>query len=291
MIAELAAIMAPLVVCAGLGFGWARFKLPYDSSVITALVMNIGVPFLVFSTLVDLAIDPLAVAEMALAAFVAILCFLAIGSVLLRLARLPLPTYLPPIAFANVGNMGLPLCLFAFGETGLALGIAWYIVGGLSHFTLGIWISSGQSSPTVLLRTPLVYALVVAVLLIFTDTKPPLWLVNTADLLGGLSIPLMLFALGVSLASLRVSGLGRAFGVSVVRLGGGVLVGLGLAEAFALEGIARGVMILDCAMPVAVFNFLIAEQYGRAPSEVAGMIVVSTTLSFLTLPLLLLLVL
>ena len=291
MIDELAAIIAPLVVCAGLGFGWARFKLPYDSSVITALVMNIGVPFLVFSTLVNLTIDPVAVAEMALAAFVAILCFLVIGFVLLRLFRLSSPTYLPSIAFANVGNMGLPLCLFAFGEVGLALGMAWYIVGSLSHFTLGIWISSGQSSPAVLLKTPLIYALIIAILLIVTDTEAPRWLVNTADLLGGLSIPLMLFTLGVSLASLRVAGFGRAFGLSIVRLGLGVLVGLALAEVFALEGAARGVMILDSAMPVAVFNFLIAEKYGRAPSEVAGMIVVSTTISFLTLPLLLLLVL
>lgn len=291
MIDELAAIIAPLVVCAGLGFGWARFKLPYDSSVITALVMNIGVPFLVFSTLVNLTIDPVAVAEMALAAFVAILCFLVIGFVLLRLFQLSSPTYLPAIAFANVGNMGLPLCLFAFGEVGLALGMAWYIVGSLSHFTLGIWISSGQSSPAVLLKTPLIYALIIAILLIVTDTEAPRWLVNTADLLGGLSIPLMLFTLGVSLASLRVAGFGRAFGLSIVRLGLGVLVGLALAEVFALEGAARGVMILDSAMPVAVFNFLIAEKYGRAPSEVAGMIVVSTTISFLTLPLLLLLVL
>lgn len=291
MIGELAAIIAPLVVCAGLGFGWARFKLPYDSSVITALVMNIGVPFLVFSTLVNLTVDPVAVAEMALAAFVAILCFLAIGFVLLRLFQLSSSTYLPSIAFANVGNMGLPLCLFAFGEVGLALGIAWYIVGSLSHFTIGIWLSSGQSSPTVLLKTPLIYALIVAILLIVTDTEAPRWLVNTADLLGGLSIPLMLFTLGVSLASLRVAGFGRAFGLSIVRLGLGVLVGLALAEVFALEGAARGVMILDSAMPVAVFNFLIAEKYGRAPSEVAGMIVVSTTISFLTLPLLLFLVL
>ena len=291
MIDELAAIIAPLVVCAGLGFGWSRFKLPYDSSVITALVMNIGVPFLVFSTLVNLTIDPVAVAEMALAAFVAILCFLAIGFVLLRLFRLSSSTYLPSIAFANVGNMGLPLCLFAFGEVGLALGIAWYIVGSLSHFTIGIWLSSGQSSPTVLLKTPLIYALIVAILLIVTDTEAPRWLVNTADLLGGLSIPLMLFTLGVSLASLRVAGFGRAFGLSIVRLGLGVLVGLALAEVFALEGAARGVMILDSAMPVAVFNFLIAEKYGRAPSEVAGMIVVSTAISFLTLPLLLFLVL
>ncbi len=291
MIDELAAIIAPLVICAGLGFGWARFKLPYDSSVITALVMNIGVPFLVFSTLVNLTIDPVAVAEMALAAFVAILCFLAIGFVLLRLFQLSPSTYLPSIAFANVGNMGLPLCLFAFGEVGLALGMAWYIVGSLSHFTIGIWLSSGQSSPTVLLKTPLIYALIIAILLIVTDTEAPRWLVNTADLLGGLSIPLMLFTLGVSLASLRVAGFGRAFGLSIARLGLGVLVGLALAEVFALEGAARGVMILDSAMPVAVFNFLIAEKYGRAPSEVAGMIVVSTTISFLTLPLLLFLVL
>ena len=60
-----------------------------------------------------------------------------------------------------------------------------------------------------------------------------------------------------------------------------------LAWAFGLEGVERGVVILQSAMPVAVFNYLFAAEYGADPEGVAGMVVISTVLSFLSLPLLL----
>jgi hypothetical protein len=71
----------------------------------------------------------------------------------------------------------------------------------------------------------------------------------------------------------------------------GLAIGVAVAALFGLEGVARGVLILDCAMPVAVFNYIMAERYGRGSSEVASMVVISTALSFATLPLLLLIVL
>jgi hypothetical protein len=97
----------------------------------------------------------------------------------------------------------------------------------------------------------------------------------------------MLITLGVSLAQLELTGLPRSFALSVLRLGMGFAVGVTLASLLGLEGTARGVLIIECAMPVAVFNFLYASIYNNRPAEVAGVIVVSTALSFLTLPALL----
>jgi predicted permease len=37
-------------------------------------------------------------------------------------------------------------------------------------------------------------------------------------------------------------------------------------------------------MPVAVFNYVHAEMYKTRPAEVAGLVMVSTVLSFITLP-------
>ncbi|MBX6323857.1 MAG: AEC family transporter, partial [Rhodospirillaceae bacterium] len=110
-------------------------------------------------------------------------------------------------------------------------------------------------------------------------------------LFAGVTIPLMLLALGVSLARLRVASRGRALALASVRLGGGVVVGVALSWALGLHGAARGVLIIQSAMPVAVFNYLFAQLYRRAPDEVAGAIVTSTAISFLTLPALLLLAL
>ena len=71
----------------------------------------------------------------------------------------------------------------------------------------------------------------------------------------------------------------------------GFSVGLLVSYLFGLEGVARGVVILECSMPAAVFNYMLAMRYQNSPDEVAGLVVTSTLLSFAALPLLLIFVL
>jgi predicted permease len=141
-----------------------------------------------------------------------------------------------------------------------------------------------------MLLTPVVHAVVLALLLQGMGLGIPRWVENTTMLLGNCAVPLMLVSLGVALARLRVAGLGRAVALSAMRLGLGFGVGLAVVWAMDLEGAVRGVVLLESSMPVAVFNYLWAVRYGNAPEEVAGMVLGSTALSFLTLPLLLLVV-
>jgi predicted permease len=187
--------------------------------------------------------------------------------------------------------MGLPLCLFAFGEPGLALAIVFFAVSSMLQFTVGVGIAAGSADPRRLLRLPLIYAVAAALAVMATGAPVPAWLANTAELIGGLTIPLMLFALGVSLARLQIGSLRRSLALSLVRILGGVALGFGIGWALGLSDAARGVLAIQSAMPVAVFNYLFAQLYRREPAEVAGMIVLSTLISFATLPALLLLVL
>ncbi len=46
-------------------------------------------------------------------------------------------------------------------------------------------------------------------------------------------------------------------------------------------------LIVQCSMPVAVFNYLFAEMYNRSPADVASLVLVSTLISYATLPILL----
>lgn len=187
----------------------------------------------------------------------------------------------------NTGNMGLPLCLFAFGDIGLALGIAYFTISALLQFTVGISIAAGGMSVKRALSTPHIYVVSLAVLLLWTGTTLPEWVSNTVHLIGQFTIPLMLLFLGVSLARLTVQGVGRAVILSVVRIGGGLAVGVLLVWAFGLTGPAAGVVLIQSSMPVAVFNYLFAQYYDNSPAEVAGLVVVSTAISFATLPFLL----
>jgi hypothetical protein len=289
--AELAAIVAPIFICAGIGFAWARLRRPFESEFVTAVVTTVGTPFLVFSSLTRLPLEMTTVGEMAGAACLAFAGFAFVGIAVLKAARLSFRSYLPALMFPNAGNMGLPLCLFAFGEHGLALAIVFFAVSSTLQFTVGVGIAAGSADPRRLLRLPLIYAVIAALTVVATGVRVPAWLANTADLIGGLTIPLMLFALGVSLARLQVRSLKRSLALSLVRLLGGVGLGFGIGWALGLSEAARGVLAIQSAMPVAVFNYLFAQLYRREPAEVAGMIVLSTLISFATLPALLLLVL
>ena len=281
-------IIAPVVVTAGIGFFWAKTGRAFHTETITTLVTNVGSPMLIFSTLVKLDMTLGAFLEFAVFAALSALSFCLIGFVILRICQLDIRNYLPGLMFPNTGNMGLPLCFFAFGEAGLALAIAVFTVFSTLQFTFGVWLSSGASSPAQLLRTPLLYGVVIGLGLKAFSLIPPLWVLNTTELIGSLTIPLMLFALGVSLASLSVNHIRLATGLSFLRLIMGFTIGYTLSTFFGLEGVERGVLILECSMPVAVFNYLFSLRYQRAHTHVAGMVVISTLLSFVTLPALLL---
>ena len=284
MIVELIAIIMPLFVCTGVGYGWARLGRRYDTEFVTTLVTEFGTPCLVFTTLANAKLDGQAIGEIAAASAVALVAFAVVGSAVLAVAGLPRRPYLLPLIFGNTGNMGLPLCLLAFGDYGLALGIVYFTVGSVTMFTVGVGYMSGARSIRALLRMPMLYAVALARPFLFGGITPPAWLDNTTRLIGGMTIPLMIITLGISLAELRVQQVGRNLALAVLRLAMGFAIGVSLSEVMGIEGVARGVVIIEAAMPAAVFNYLFALRYNQAPEEVAGMVVASTALSFLTLP-------
>lgn len=290
MITEIFAVMAPVLACAAIGYGWARSGQRFDTDFISRLVLNIGAPCLMLSVLSSVSIDLHTFKQTALACVLVALFMAVFGALVPRLLGHDVRAYLPSFVFPNVGNMGLPVCLLAFGQEGLALALAFFMVLSVAHFPAGILLAGGKQAGglTALLKMPVLYAIVLALLLLWQNWTLPAAVQNSVKLIGGMTIPLMLLTLGVSLQRLQVTQWRTALLYSVLRIGGGLLVGLLVVELLALEGIARGVVLIQSAMPVAVFNYLFAERFNRQPEAVAGMVVVSTTLSFFTIPALLL---
>ncbi|HJN04237.1 MAG TPA: AEC family transporter [Alphaproteobacteria bacterium] len=292
MIGELFAIIAPVFLIVAIGFAWARIGRPFDTEFVTAIVLMVATPCLVFSSLTGLGVDLTLSGEVALAQFLLLLTWGVVGSLGLRLAgNLPAHSYLPTLMFGNLGNMGLPLSFFAFGAPGLALATVAFAVHSIAQFTVGIAIASGTASLKQLLRTPVVWGVAAAIPFMATGATVPPWIHNTTSVLGNILVPMMLLTMGVALSRLQWPKLGRSSALAVVRLVGGLAFGLIVSEGLGLDGTARGVVIIMSAMPVAIFNFIFAQRYKRAPDEVAAAIVISTALSFLTLPGLLLIVL
>jgi hypothetical protein len=287
MLYDIFAIISPVFICALIGFTWVKTGHPFETPFVSNLVMNVGAPCLIFSTFMDIDLDRSAFLSMAGAAFMTMVIFGVVGYGVFRVFKIDQRAFLPSQIFPNVGNMGLPLCLLAFGDEGLALGLTYFTVNIVFGFTVGMSISSGTMSFKELMRNPMFWTVIVTVSLKFAGFVSPAWLYNTTNLLGGVTIPLMLIALGVSLGRFKITSLKRSVSLSVMRLGLGFLTGNVIAMLMGLEGAARGILIMQCSMPVAVFAYLFAMRYNRQPEEVAATVVISTIMSFALLPALL----
>lgn len=292
MIAELFAILAPIFISTLIGFVWGKSGEDYPADFVSKLVMNIGSPCLILGTMSKVEIDPAVMGHVALATLFTLAAIGFIGFIVFRFLGWKISTYLPAVILPNNGNMGLPLSLFAFGQLGLALALGSFMVMMLITFTFGLWIiaDKGQSNKErikLLAQQPVIYAMLISVAVLITDTQLPKWLGNTMDLLGGIAIPLMTIALGVSLAKLKVNSWQRSFFVSCLRVFGGLFIGWCVCELMDLQSTERSIVLLQSAMPVAVFNFMLAARFNGDTEEAAAMVVVSTLVSFVSLPFLL----
>jgi predicted permease len=286
MIGDLAGVLLPVFAIASLGFAWRKLGVPFEREFITRLVLNIAGPCLVVDSLSSLSLPLDVVSRMALGGIGIFVSTVAACFVILKLARLPIRTFLPALAIGNTGNLGLSVCFFAFGSEGLGLAVAVFVANSIGQFTLTPILQSGRSPWRTLVTTPVIYGALIGATLLLTGQELPDWIGRTVGLLGGLMIPLMLLALGNTLGGLRASRVPFATGWGLVRLLLGFGIAVGVAELFGLEGPAKGVLILQGAMPAAIFSYLFAARYDRNPDDVAGIVLLSTFMSALTLPLL-----
>ncbi len=284
-------IVAPVFILAALGFGWVKFGFEYRIQFVTRLAMTLAVPCLIFTALMKTDLEKSTLSTFLLACLAGYAVIAVLGLALVRITGLDQRTYLAPLIFGNTGNLGIPLALFAFGEAGLGYAVVVLAVTSVLSFTIGIYLVAGKGSGGKALKEPMVWATLLGGLFLWQDWHTPTFLTNALDLIGQMAIPLMLITLGVAVARLTPGKVSRAVLLSLVKLLICVAVGWGIGLLFGLDQVAFGVLVLQLATPVAVTSYLLAEKFNADSEAVAGMVVVSTLISVVALPLLLALLL
>lgn len=207
----------------------------------------------------------------------------------LRLPRRLLAAVLLSTMFLNAGNLGLPVTLFAFGETTLAYASLFYIAMALLMSTTGVIVASlGSTGPRQailnLLRVPGTYALLLALLVTNFGWQVPLPLARTAELLGNAAIPSMLILLGLQLQYVRGAQQIPALTLAVgLRMLAAPVVAIGVSGLFGLQGPARQAGILQACMPTAVLATVLATEFDAEPTFVTMVVFANTLLSPLLL--------
>ncbi|WP_170469536.1 AEC family transporter [Ruegeria arenilitoris] len=278
-------VVLPVLICAGIGYALAVIKAPFDNKVIGGIVSRVGYPTLIISHLSTTKIAVSTFLDVMAAAALAITGFGVLGFVVLKAMRLPIRAFLTPLMHGNVGNIGLPITLLALGDAGMAYTMGFVVVVLISIFTVGMWIPAGEFSPRKLATSPIIYAVVISLVLMATGYSLPKPVAKSFDILGGLSIPLMLLTLGHTLATLQIKSLGRAVLLTVLHLVMAVTIASALVWSFGFTGAERGAVILCCLMPSSVATYLFIDQHvPEYGPDVAGFILVSTLATILVLP-------
>jgi hypothetical protein len=283
MILRIFSIVFPVFAIVGVGYLYSRWRRP-DMTAANQLNMAVLLPALIFGVLSGKDFNLREYGPLALAALAVVLGSGLLAWPVARLAGIAPKTFVPPMMFTNSGNMGLPLAVFAFGEQALPAAVVLFIVENGLHFTLGAWMMDRRARWLEVLRQPIVIATLAGIAFALGGWQLPAPAGAAVELLGQASIPLLLFALGARLTSVEV----REWKVGV--LGAlvcpltGVLMVLAVLPLLDLSAMQRGLLIVFGALPPAVLNFLVAEQYRQEPERVAALVMIGNLGALLAIP-------
>ena len=279
-------VLFPVFFIIGIGYYIGKKDSKFNTKFITNFAGTIGTPAMIFYTITTTGVTLEIFIEYFIYAVVILGAFAFIGFFFLIFLKKDPITELPPLFLPNTGNMGVPICLFAYGTAGLGVASAIASVIILFHFTIGIFLASKKFSLSILIKNGPIYGIIAAVLFLYFDWPVPGYLENTTFLLTYTTIFLVLMALGVALTRLKVVSWTHAAILGAVRVVLGPLIGFALIKFLGLTGFMAGVLLIQSAMPSAVLTYLVGSMYSkkRAVDNIASVIVSSTLMSFITIP-------
>ena len=279
-------VLFPVFFIVGIGYFLGKKNPKLDTSFITNFAANIGTPAMVFYSITTTGITFEIFVNYFWYALLAIIGFSLIGIIFLFILKKEIIRELPPFILPNTGNMGLPICLFAYGSQGLGVAAAISSLVILFHFTLGVFLASRKFDLDLIIKSPPFYAIIISVLFLYFEIESPVYIINLTMMLTYTAIFLILMSLGIALTRFKVFSFQSAFISSIGRVIIGPVIGFTIIKFFNLSGFAAGVLLIQCSMPSAVLTYLVGSMYSpkKIVDSVASMIVVSTVMSFITIP-------
>ena len=279
-------VLFPVFFVIGVGYYLGKKDRKFDTTFITNFAGNIGTPAMIFYTITTTGVTLDIFIDYFIYAVIIICGFAVVGVLFLLFLKKDAITELPPLILPNTGNMGVPICLFAYGTEGLGVASAIASVIILFHFTIGVLLAKKSFSLDILIKNVPIYAIILSVIFLYFEWEVPGYIENTTFLLTYTTIFLVLMSLGIALTRLKVVSWSHASILGGVRVIIGPIIGYALIRILNLDGFAAGVLLIQSAMPSAVLTYLVGSMYSkkRAVDNVASVIVTSTLMSFISAP-------
>ena len=279
-------VLFPVFFIVGIGFLLGRKNPNFDTSFITTYAGNFGTPALVIFAITAGGVTFEVFKEFFFYALILLSAFGVVGLIFLVLMKKDYIRELPTFILPNTGNMGIPICLFAYGELGMGIAAAISSLVVLLHFTLNIFLAKRAFDFQTIFKSPAFYAIIITVLFLYFEQPVPQFVMNTVMLLAYGMIVMILMSLGVALTQMKVFSFKDAVITSTGRVIIGPIIGLAVIKLFDLSGVSAGVILIQSSMPSAILCYLVASMYSPKVivDNISSTIVVSTIMSLVTIP-------
>lgn len=188
--------------------------------------------------------------------------------------------------YGNTGNFGLAIVIFTFDDRALPYAAVALVVVNTVGLVVGVASSTGGLHGVMrALTAPMTLVVVPALVLNGTSSTLPPILDRSIGLLADAIIPLMLITLGIQLERMgvpRIDGdVVRALSVKLLVQPCAAVAAVSLLD---LGPVAGGAVVLQAAMPAAVFTAVLAIEQDTRPREAATIVLVGSVAAMLTLP-------
>lgn len=283
-------ILGPVLVLVAVGAVSGRW-LGVPAEPLAKLAYWVIGPAFIFDSLASAGLASEQLGRLALASFLAFAASALVAAGLA--ARLPSDRRAAIVttgAWGNTGNFGLAIVTFTFDDTALPYAAVCLVVVNTCGLILGVAIAHGGWRGIARAFTrPMTIVVLPALVVNFTDVDVPLIVDRPVGLLAGAIIPVMLITLGIQLGNMGLPRLDVDVARSLAaKLGVQPLVAVGAVALVGLTGDAAGSVVLQAAMPAAVFTAILAIEQDTRPQETATIVMAGTLASVVTLPLVIL---
>lgn len=199
------------------------------------------------------------------------------------------------ILFSNVGFMGFPVLGSVYGEESIFYAAMFNIPFHFFVFTAGVYFVTrghleGRKIDVKLMLSPGIIATLLGFVFFISGLKIPSILFEPVKMTGDITIPLSMITVGSMLTDIHYRELlagWRVYFISFMRLLVLPVLVFLFVTLFTDNEMIISVSVVIAAMPVAVNAPLIAQEYGGNSLLASRLVFLSTLLSLVTLPLVL----
>lgn len=277
-------------------------KLKIDRKSVSTTALYLMSPFLAFRTFYT---NKVSIEYLYIVLFCLTLCAVLLVLILFigKVKKLQQPKVSAMIlsgVFMNSGNYGAPIILFAFGSVGFDYAVIMMVIQSLLMNTVGLYYAAKGSKETntmkeslmKVVKMPIIYGAALGLIFQVSGLIVPNFVIQAVELIADAAIPTVMLVLGMQLATLSRNNmkLGEVASIVMIKMVVSPIIAYFIIMIFSIEGLLAKILLVLAAMPTAANTTLYALQFNTEPEFVSSSTLITTILSIITVPIMLLLV-